>query len=336
VAAQEPRPNGEEGPEAAVDNLENNLEMDDGLDLEDHVDNLDNLEASGGSRPRRNKKPPEEVYDADWQEQLKRDKKARVPDQGMKAVDGQEFLVVPPIHKWKRGDLKIPSSVKDIKELPSDQQPYWRAAMRTEMKAHAVNKTMRKIRRPRRKNVIPSKWVFDLKYEDGDQWVTKFKARKVAGGHRQKFGTDYDKTFAATPNLAAVRVIMMCSLLWSLELQQEDVVTAFLIPELPPEETIYMEMGYDPDGNKASGEYVYELLKCLYGLKQASRKWRKGVPSCWLKASNRFTQTHACMCFGEQMVSQCALLLSTWTIFCWQPTIPSCPRSKLSWLASTP
>ena len=38
-----------------------------------------------------------------------------------------------------------------------------------------------------------------------------------------------------------------------------------------------MEMGYDPDLVKGSPEYVYEVLKCLYGLKQASRAWRKDV-----------------------------------------------------------
>ena len=55
-----------------------------------------------------------------------------------------------------------------------------------EMASHAKNKSLRVIRRPRGKNIIPSKWVFDIKYEDGGQWATRFKARMVAGGHTDK------------------------------------------------------------------------------------------------------------------------------------------------------
>ena len=62
-----------------------------------------------------------------------------------------------------------------------------------------------------------------------------------------------------------------------------DVSTAFLIPDLPEEEVIYMkipkgaakylrELGIDvKDGQ------VAKLKKCIYGLKQASKCWNKKV-----------------------------------------------------------
>jgi hypothetical protein len=277
------------------DKVENNLDVDvppvvPAKEAHNDHDTVDKHGSPRRRRSRRTRTQPEQVYDPNWQDPYwwRREKALRVQEGKPPVTE------VPPIHKWRRGELMIPQSAKQIELLPIEQQGHWKAAMRKEMASHAKNKSLRVIRRPKGKNIIPGKWVFDLKYEDGDEWVTKFKARKVAGGHRQKYGKDYWQTFAATPNLAAVRTLMMASLTWAMVRHTEDVVTAFLIPTLPPEETVYMEMGYDPDLNKASPEYVYEVLKCLYGLKQASRAWRKEINSFLL--AQGFVSLHSDPC----------------------------------------
>jgi hypothetical protein len=53
-------------------------------------------------------------------------------------------------------------------------------------------------------------------------------------------------------------------------------------------------MGYDPDLVKGSSEWVYEVLKCLYGLRPASRAWRKDVHA-FLSAQG-FISLHADPC----------------------------------------
>jgi hypothetical protein len=58
------------------------------------------------------------------------------------------------------------------------------------------------------------------------------------------------------------------------DLRQFDIKTAFLHGILPPDETMFMEQ---PPGFEYPGkhDWVWRLLKSIYGMKQASRVWNK-------------------------------------------------------------
>lgn len=60
------------------------------------------------------------------------------------------------------------------------------------------------------------------------------------------------------------------------ELHQIDIITAFLHGKLEPGEEVYMKQ---PKGFEVKGleDYVWELLKGLYGLPQGSRIWNKAM-----------------------------------------------------------
>jgi hypothetical protein len=102
--------------------------------------------------------------------------------------------------------------------------------------------------------------------------VTRYKVRYVAKGFAQIPGLDYDKTTAPTSRLESLRAIahIAASLDW--ELHQFDVKTAFLNGVLPEDEQLFMEQ---PDGFEVPGkeDWVYHLMKSIYGMKQASRVW---------------------------------------------------------------
>eukprot|EP00798_Chlamydomonas_sp_ICE-L_P028007 gene28007-biopygen31954 len=113
---------------------------------------------------------------------------------------------------------------------------------------------------------IGTKWVFDIKYLLCGK-LDCFKARLVAQGFAQRPGQDYDKVFAPVAKHATIRYIMSLAAHPSAHLGQLDISTAFLNGTV--EEELYCRQ---PPGFETS-TLVCHMLKCLYGLKQASRQW---------------------------------------------------------------
>jgi hypothetical protein len=125
--------------------------------------------------------------------------------------------------------------------------------------------------RPRDKPVIPHLVVVHEKHgPDGE--VSQRKVRIVAGGHKQEEGVNVGDTFSSAAKLNTVRVVLAVAAQRDWEVDQVDVVAAYLNSEL--EEEVYME---PPCGvlKEGDGDLVCLLLKALYGLKQAGRAWYK-------------------------------------------------------------
>ena len=125
------------------------------------------------------------------------------------------------------------------------------------------NDTWQLIERKARMKILFCKYVFKIK-------ENKPKVRLVALGCRQLYGVDYNETFAPVVTMTTIRTILAVTAHHDLELEQMDVVTAFLNGDL--EEDIYMSV---PEGLKTNNNSnkVCKLLKSLYGLKQSPRQW---------------------------------------------------------------
>ena len=175
----------------------------------------------------------------------------------------------PPSEWWKTSTSSghalsaqvIPASYKAATSL--DMIDFWKPGIDREHDCLTRNKTWTYVDRQPGMHVLPSKYVFRVK--NGGP-----KARLVVLGCRQLYGTDYTETFAPVVKLSTVRTLLALVASMDLELEQMDVVTAFLNGDL--EEDIYMEV---PEGFRNSGNLnkVCKLLKALYGLKQAPRQW---------------------------------------------------------------
>ena len=63
---------------------------------------------------------------------------------------------------------------------------------------------------------------------NSDSSVDCYKARLVAGGFDQKFGSDYDETFFPVVRLESLRTLIALSTQCGLELHHVYVATAFL------------------------------------------------------------------------------------------------------------
>ncbi|KAG6615841.1 retrovirus-related gag-pol polyprotein [Phytophthora cinnamomi] len=95
---------------------------------------------------------------------------------------------------------------------------------------------------PKGRKAIGNRWVFRVKENQAGE-VERFKARLVAKGFSQKYGIDYDETFAPVAKFTSIRAVLSLAAKYGLKLHQMDVKTAFLNGGL--DEEIYM---VQPDG----------------------------------------------------------------------------------------
>ena len=147
--------------------------------------------------------------------------------------------------------------------------PLWQEAMDREMKTLEDAGTWETVLRPAGRNIVGSKWVFRLKRKS-DGSVDKYKARLVARGFTQVYGTDYFETYSPVAKLSTFRTILALAAQQDWEIESFDFNGAYLNGELGENEDIYMQ---NPPGYDSGKGTVKHLKKSLYGLKQAGRKW---------------------------------------------------------------
>lgn len=84
-------------------------------------------------------------------------------------------------------------------------------------------------------------------------------------------GIDYVETFSPVIRFGSLRLLLALAVIRNMDVDQMDVMTAFLNPSL--EEEIYMEL---PNDEILQGR-ICRLKKSIYGLKQASRAWNHEI-----------------------------------------------------------
>ena len=112
--------------------------------------------------------------------------------------------------------------------------------------------------------------MFKIKRK-ADGSIEKVKARLVSKGFKQKQGIDYRDTFLPVVKYVMLRMVIAITKYsyWSLDLL--DVTTAFLYGEMKEKVFCAIPKGVDVDEDFD----CFELVKAIYGLKQASRVWNE-------------------------------------------------------------
>ena len=163
-------------------------------------------------------------------------------------------------------NIKEPTSYREA--VVGSQSNDWMDAMRHEIHNMYLNDTWTLVPRPPDKNIVGSRWVY--KVNRTEPLKSPFRARIVAKGYSQRFGEDFDETFAPVVRIDVVRLLLAIAAQYDLHILHCDVKQAFLNGNTDFE--LYMAQ---PEGFEIPGyeDYVYKLNRSIYGLKQAAYIW---------------------------------------------------------------
>ncbi|MCO5594522.1 hypothetical protein L7F22_048554 [Adiantum nelumboides] len=113
----------------------------------------------------------------------------------------------------------------------------WEHAMKKELSSIAKNKTWELVPLPKGRKALPCKWVYKKKIASN---VENYKAHLVAKGFKQEYGVDFQEIFSPVVKMTTLRMLLALVATEDMELDQMDVITAFLHADL--EEEIYMQV----------------------------------------------------------------------------------------------
>jgi len=161
-----------------------------------------------------------------------------------------------------------PWTIDEAKTQPD--WPRWQEAINAELTSLNEAHTWDVVPRPKKTNIVSSKWVFKIKRNAAGE-IDKYKARLVARGFTQIQGMDYYETYTPVARLASLRLILAIATRQDWDIDVFDFHSAFLNSKLDDDEIIYMDL---PPGIDKGGENVVARLRvALYGSKQGALKW---------------------------------------------------------------
>lgn len=122
---------------------------------------------------------------------------------------------------------------------------------------------------------IGVKWVYKIERTvEGE--VSRYKARLIGKGYKQKYGINYEEVFAPIARLETIRLLIALAAHHNWKIYQLDVKSAFLNGILEEEVYVQQPEGFIKEGEESK---VYHFKKALYGLKQAPRAWNARIDS---------------------------------------------------------
>ena len=143
---------------------------------------------------------------------------------------------------------------------------------------------------PEDANLIGVKWVFKIKFKNGE--YERHKARIVALGYQQRKDVDYFASFSPTASYVTIRLVLALTALPHWYGVDLDATGAFISAPLPPEEQVYLKgiPGYDLPPGKC-----LRLKKTIYGLVQAPLSYFKLCKDVYAKVGLRQLDCDECV-----------------------------------------
>ena len=112
--------------------------------------------------------------------------------------------------------------------------------------------------------------MFSIKIDSSYNII--YKARFVVQGCNQRPGINFSDTYAPTPTMTSIRILMNIAIQEQLLCHHCDVNNAFLNADIDYD--VYVRQ---PEGFTQDPSYSCKLNKSLYGLKQAANRWHATI-----------------------------------------------------------
>ena len=184
---------------------------------------------------------------------------------------------------------KDPRNRKEALSGPDKEE--WIKAMDEEINSLLKNETWDIVSVPDGSDIVTCKWIFKTKRNEQGE-VSRYKARLVARGFSQKYGTDYDEVFAPVVRQTTFKVLLAIAGEQNLIIKHYDAKTVFLNREL--DQPVFM---MQPEGYEAAHKegMVCNLKKGLYGLKKAAILWNEKLNDILINLNFMQSKTDACL-----------------------------------------
>jgi len=174
--------------------------------------------------------------------------------------------------------LSLHSNPKPKSFTEANKFDCWKQAMQAELSVLESTGTWQLVDMPAHVKPIGCKWIYRVKYHANGS-IERYKVRLVAKGYNQIEGLDFFDTLSPVAKMTTVRLVLALASINHWNLHQLDVNNAFLHGDL--QEDVYMTL--PPGVSSPKPNQVCMLMKSLYGLKQASRKWFEKLTSILLQ-----------------------------------------------------
>uniref|UniRef100_A0A5S6QKK1 Reverse transcriptase Ty1/copia-type domain-containing protein n=1 Tax=Trichuris muris TaxID=70415 RepID=A0A5S6QKK1_TRIMR len=170
----------------------------------------------------------------------------------------------------------------EMERLPVAEKRKWITAAKEEMNSLRNHLVWELVDLPLGKKTVSAKWVFKAKL-DSQGRICAYKARLVARGFSQKYGRDYDETYAPVVKHETVRALLAIAATSKLHVRHLDLKNAYLNGDL--QEELCMEQP------RVSWKKEKNTRCCL---KQLARCWNRKASGTL--ANPGYTQSQADQC----------------------------------------
>jgi Reverse transcriptase (RNA-dependent DNA polymerase)/gag-polypeptide of LTR copia-type/Integrase core domain/Zinc knuckle len=183
-------------------------------------------------------------------------------------------------------DTTDPKTYEEAINGPNKEK--WLKAIHEELDALENNETWTEQPLPIDRKAVNTKWVFKTKRTSTNE-ISRYKARLCVQGFTQRYGIDYEETFAPVVNFTTIRTVLAIATNHNWDIVQCDIPNAYLKGTINHE--IYLKT---PKGYKGNNTKSLLLKKGLYGTKQGGFEWNAEIKQ--FLHSLGFKPSHADTC----------------------------------------
>ena len=158
---------------------------------------------------------------------------------------------------------------------------------------------------PQDQRILDAVWSMKRKRRITTREVYRWKARLTVHGGQQQHGINYWETYSPVVNWFSVRIFLTLAILHGWQTRQINFVLAF--PQADVECNIFMKIprGFDLGDDINSNDYCLQLIKNLYGQKQAGRVWNQHLHQGLINMGFQQSSIDPCVYYRRTTIFLC-------------------------------